>query len=163
MRPVSLKRLGLTSKATNEEYMVALKKYSKPTKPKSWKSREKLGMDLTTTQENKRLKYWVDKLDKLFSIFIRSSSKKCVLCPNTSNLQNGHIISRRNKAVRWDEMNCHVQCAGCNIKHNTEPQHYINWFIGKYGMNEWMELCNRAKEVKRWKWYELKELCEKYK
>ena len=58
----------------------------------------------------------IEKLDKVFSVYIRRRFAKddiaeCFTCGK----QNGHFQSRKHYATRWHELNCQVQCAGCNV------------------------------------------------
>jgi len=65
----------------------------------------------------------VDKLDKVFSIYIRRRYAKndvaeCFTCGKQDHwkkLQNGHFQSRKHYSTRWHERNCQVQCSGCNV------------------------------------------------
>jgi len=65
----------------------------------------------------------VDKLDKVFSIYIRRRYAKddiaqCFTCGKQDHwkkLQNGHFQSRKHYSTRWNEKNCQVQCSGCNV------------------------------------------------
>ncbi len=65
----------------------------------------------------------VDKLDKVFSIYIRRRYAKddiaqCFTCGKQDHwkkLQNGHFQSRKHYSTRWHEKNCQVQCSGCNV------------------------------------------------
>ena len=65
----------------------------------------------------------IDKLDKIFSIYIRRRNAindvaKCFTCGKQDHwkkLQNGHFQSRKHYSTRWHEQNCQVQCAGCNV------------------------------------------------
>lgn len=65
----------------------------------------------------------VEKLDKVFSIYIRRRNAvndvaECFTCGKKDHwkkLQNGHFQSRKHFSTRWHEKNCQVQCAGCNV------------------------------------------------
>jgi len=74
----------------------------------------------------------IEKLDKVFSIYIRRRYAKddiaeCFTCGKQDHwkkLQCGHFQSRKNYATRFGtldednlkvELNCQVQCAGCNV------------------------------------------------
>ena len=65
----------------------------------------------------------IKKLDSIFSIYIRRKDSvneiaTCFTCSKQDHykkLQNGHFQSRRHYSTRWDEVNCQVQCAGCNV------------------------------------------------
>jgi hypothetical protein len=85
----------------------------------------------------------VEKLDKVFSIYIRRKDAvndiaQCVTCgkkDHWSKLQNGHWASRRHYSTRWDERNCNVQCAGCNVFRAGEIYLYTKYLCSKYGDN----------------------------
>ena len=64
------------------------------------------------------------KLDTVFSIFIRlkdadeNGYNYCYTCNKRDYykyLQNGHFISRKYLATRFDEQNCKPQCPACNV------------------------------------------------
>lgn len=65
----------------------------------------------------------ITKLDKVFSEYIRRKDAKndiatCVTCGKKDHwkkLQNGHFMSRKHYATRWDEDNVGVQCSACNV------------------------------------------------
>tara|TARA_R110000772_G_scaffold18578_3_gene52521 strand:- start:93 stop:488 length:396 start_codon:yes stop_codon:yes gene_type:complete len=65
----------------------------------------------------------IEKLDRVFSVYIRRRFAKddiaeCFTCGKQDHwkkLQNGHFQSRKHYATRWHELNCQVQCAGCNV------------------------------------------------
>jgi hypothetical protein len=68
----------------------------------------------------------IKKLDKVFSLYIRLRFAKneiaqCFTCGKKDHykrLQCGHFQSRKYYSTRWDEINCQVQCAGCNVFNN---------------------------------------------
>jgi len=65
----------------------------------------------------------VKKLDTIFSIYIRRKNSvneiaQCITCGKKDHwkkMQNGHFMSRKHYATRWDEDNVEVQCMGCNV------------------------------------------------
>jgi len=65
----------------------------------------------------------IEKLDKIFSIYIRRRNAindvaECFTCGKQDHwkkLQNGHFQSRKHYSTRWHEQNCQVQCPGCNV------------------------------------------------
>lgn len=65
----------------------------------------------------------IKKLDTVFSLYIRRRHAKndiaqCYTCGKKDHykkLQNGHFMSRKSYATRWDETNCQVQCVKCNM------------------------------------------------
>lgn len=60
----------------------------------------------------------IDKLDKLFSEYIRKRSggycERCGRYHGWKRLQCSHYIKRRFRATRWDEDNCCALCFGCH-------------------------------------------------
>ena len=85
----------------------------------------------------------VIKLDTVFSQYIRRKDAideiaTCVTCgkkDHWSKLQNGHWASRRHYSTRWDEQNCNVQCAGCNVFRAGEIYLYTKYLCSQYGEN----------------------------
>jgi len=66
----------------------------------------------------------VTKADKVFSEYIRrrysnnNGIAECYTCGKRDHwkeLQCGHFMSRKHYSTRWNETNCQVQCAGCNV------------------------------------------------
>ena len=65
----------------------------------------------------------IEKLDKIFSIYIRRRNAvndvaECFTCGKQDHwkkLQNGHFQSRKHYSTRWHKQNCQVQCSGCNV------------------------------------------------
>lgn len=70
-----------------------------------------------------KIKTLKDKLDKVFSQYIRLSSSedgycRCFTCGDPhpwKEIDCGHWISRGRLMTRWDENNCRCQCKGCNL------------------------------------------------
>jgi len=79
----------------------------------------------------------ITKLDNIFSQYIRLRYSKneiaeCVTCGKQDHwkkMQNGHFISRKHYATRWDEDNCQVQCSGCNVFRYGE-QYLFSKYLG---------------------------------
>ena len=68
----------------------------------------------------------------------------CV-CPapekgHSSRMQCGHLVTRANKALRFDLRNVACQCSSCNLLHEFRPERYTNYYIGKFGAGEYMKL-----------------------
>lgn len=94
------------------------------------------------TSERKKL---IKQLDQAVrDVVFKYDPHYCVTCGKTERLQLGHLITRARYGVRWDLMNCHIQCAGCNYRHEFQPEIYTRWFIQKYGEDEYLDLCHRA-------------------
>jgi len=83
----------------------------------------------------------IDKLDKIFSQYIRlreakNHNSECFTCGKVDHwkkLQNGHFMSRKHFSTRWDETNCQVQCAGCNVFRYGEQYKFSVGLNNKYG------------------------------
>ena len=107
----------------------------------------------------------IKKLDKLVSDYIIKRDGRCVICGATSNLNNGHIFSRRNFATRWDmteDGNCHCQCYPCNFKHKHNTYPYNNWYVKKFGIKKFDKLYQRWNTIHRLKDWQIKELIENF-
>ena len=83
------------------------------------------------------------KLDEIFSIFIRlrdSDSRgvgRCISCSTHvfwKKEDNGHYIGRQHKTVRWDEINCNLQCRHCNRFEEGLKAEYRVGLIQKYDL-----------------------------
>lgn len=112
----------------------------------------------------------IKKLDKVFSLYIRLRYAKneiaqCFTCGKKDHykrLQCGHFQSRKHYSTRWDEINCQVQCAGCNVFRYGEQ-----FVFGKNLDMEFGEGCSeslfyKAKETVKYSTSDLNELITKY-
>lgn len=119
----------------------------------------------------KKKSYWVKKLDDVFSRYIRQKYSdefgmvRCFTCDAKKpweEMQNGHYISRGHMATRWDEENCRVQDAACNVFKNgnyTEYSHRLLKEIGEDGLDALMA---KKKEIKQWSIKEIQEKIDYY-
>ena len=105
----------------------------------------------------------VKKLDTIFSIYIRRKNSinniaTCFTCGKQDHwkkLQNGHFQSRKHYSTRWDEVNCQVQCAGCNV--------FGNRLDSKYGTGTSERLHIKAKQIIKLSNFEIEEMILRYK
>ena len=112
----------------------------------------------------------VIKLDTVFSQYIRRKDAideiaTCVTCgkkDHWSKLQNGHWASRRHYSTRWDEQNCNVQCAGCNVFRAGEIYLYTKYLCSQYGENFPEELYIKSQEIVKFADVDLIEMIEYY-
>ena len=110
----------------------------------------------------------VDLLDAICSkMVVHRDGYQCVLCGSRIQPQNGHVIVRGKWGTRWNLKNQNCQCSACNIRHGKAQQahYYINWFIQKWGHEEWWKLCEQAEGRrfgKDWTVIEMQELLEYY-
>ena len=112
----------------------------------------------------------VIKLDTVFSKYIRRKDAideiaTCVTCgkkDHWSKLQNGHWASRKHYSTRWDENNCHVQCAGCNVFRAGEIYLYTKYLCSQYGENFPEELYIKSQKTVKFADIDLVEMIDKY-
>ena len=108
----------------------------------------------------------IKKLDSVFSIYIRrrysmNDIAKCVTCgkeEHWSKLQCGHFMSRKHMSTRWNEDNCQVQCAGCNVFRYGE-QYIFSQYLGN-NLSE--ELHKQSKEICKFTDVELQDMIAHY-
>lgn len=107
-----------------------------------------------------------------FSKFIRqrdadeSGHVKCCTCPNVrhwSGMDAGHFITTVKESTKFDEMNVHAQCKGCNMPpNNGKPIEYAVYLDARYGSGTAEAITARSyrREMKR---EELARILAKYK
>lgn len=95
----------------------------------------------------------VEKLDNLFSLYIRKRDPACVVCGSKDNATCGHLFSRISYSLRWDESGSFRQCASCNNLHEYDPYPFTRWYQRKFGIEAYDELHR--------KWYAVKKLSNK--
>jgi len=113
----------------------------------------------------------VKKLDTVFSQYIRQKNAvneiaTCFTCGKQDHwkkLQNGHFQSRRHYSTRWNEQNCQVQCAGCNVFKYGEQFIFGKKLDQKYGEGTAEELYIKAKKIVKLSNNELIDLINNYK
>ena len=126
----------------------------------------------TKPTEKKHEPSLVERLDRVFSKYIRlrdandDGTFTCISCGRRlpiEQAQCGHFYPRGKMSTRFDEDNCHSECVECNCFDQKHLEGYRKNLIAKVGEDRVMELDKRAKEMKKWSHYELKELIEYYK
>jgi hypothetical protein len=108
----------------------------------------------------------ITKLDSIFSQYIRLRYSKneiatCVTCGKQDHwkkMQNGHFISRKHYATRFDEDNCQVQCSGCNVFRYGE-QYLFSKYLGA-DLSE--ELLIKSRKIQKFSDSELLDMIELY-
>ena len=104
------------------------------------------------------------QLDSIVKEIVLERDGGCV-CPapksgHSAVRQPGHLLSRRNRAVRWDLRNVHEQCSSCNFLHTIKPEYYTAWFLNKMGTDSYIHLARDGQELIKYQPYELLELLE---
>ena len=109
-------------------------------------------------------------LQKVFNEYIRKrdEGKPCISCGQFKPLQAGHFYSvRMFDGLRFNEYNCHGECAGCNCFDDMHLLSYAANLIDRIGEDKYRELKLSAKIYKaigyKWSRSELLELIEIYK
>jgi len=105
-----------------------------------------------------------NRLDRIFASYIRlrDNGKPCISCGVYTGLEAGHLYSRGNLALRWDERNVHGQCIVCNRMKDGNLQKYRIGIILRYN-KEYLNGIDRdsSKRVK-YKAYEIMDIIEQY-
>jgi len=113
----------------------------------------------------------IKKLDKIFSLYIRQRYAKneiaqCFTCGKKDHykkLQCGHFQSRKYYSTRWDEINCQVQCAGCNVfKYGEQYKFSVN-LDAKYGEGTAERLSIKAQQIIKLSNFEIEDMIKRYK
>ena len=112
----------------------------------------------------------IKKLHSIFSQYIRLKDSEneyatCFTCGKSDHwkkLQNGHFQSRRHYSTRWDEVNCQVQCAGCNVFSQGEQFIFSKNLDLKYGKGTAENLQIQAGQIIKLSDSELQEMIKDY-
>lgn len=114
----------------------------------------------------------VKKADAIFSQYIRkryadnNGIAECFTCgkkDHWKSLQCGHFMSRKHYSTRWDEKNCQVQCAGCNVFRWGEQFKFGRNLDIKLGKGTADSLEQKSRQILKYNNIELIELIEHYK
>lgn len=114
---------------------------------------------------------YVKKLDAVFSKYIRlrdsmpNGMTKCISCGHIkpfSDMDCGHFFSRSRMATRWDERNCHAECAYCNRFRADHLHDYETNLKRMIGENEFNKLEMLAHSTRHWTETELKAMIDYY-
>jgi endogenous inhibitor of DNA gyrase (YacG/DUF329 family) len=112
----------------------------------------------------------IDKLDKVFSIYIRTryavnEIAKCYTCGKKEHWKKqhaGHFASRKHYSTRWNEYNVQVQCPSCNIWQQGMQYEFGKQLCLQYGDNFADELINESKKIRKFDDIEIKDMIEYY-
>jgi hypothetical protein len=111
------------------------------------------------------------KLDKVFSLYIRlrdcdeNGTFRCISCNRILPFEQGdcgHYVNRQHMALRWNELNCNIQCRRCNRFDEGNIQGYRQGLVRKYGEQQVLLLESRKYETKKWTQFELETLIKYY-
>jgi hypothetical protein len=77
-----------------------------------------------------------DKLDRKWSIVIHEVwHEKCGMCNSKNGLSPHHILSRKNRTVRWLIKNGILICQKHHLLAHTQPSLFIEWLEARYGID----------------------------
>ena len=109
------------------------------------------------------------KAQILFNSFIRERDRDqpCISCGQFKELQAGHYYPTQGyDGLRFDEMNVHGECSGCNCFDESHLIGYGENLLERIGKVEFDLLKLRAADYKKfghkWRRSELEEIIEKY-
>lgn len=127
-------------------------------------------------QKNKRMKTLTvskakKKADLAVSMYVRKSAEtklgvECYTCGKyfpVKNIQCGHFIPRSFNTTRFNLMNLHPQCVGCNVFKKGDLITYREHLVRDYGEEKVKLLEEMRHKLKQFKVYELDEIYQKYK
>ena len=111
------------------------------------------------------------KADITFSRYVREAANtklgvECYTCGNyfpVKHIQCGHFVPRSFNITRFNLMNCHPQCVGCNIFKKGDLITYRERLVEEYGEDKVKILEQMRHDIKQFKVYELIEIEQKYK
>lgn len=121
----------------------------------------------------------IEKLDKTFSIYIRrrysnNDIAECFTCGKQDHwkkLQCGHFQSRKHYSTRFGtldendtitELNCQVQCSGCNVFRYGEQWKFSKNLDTTYFIGLSDQLHQKAKQIAKFDNTDLEMLINKY-
>jgi len=114
----------------------------------------------------------VDKLDRAFSLYIRTRDSdengygKCCTCGKRLHITEshcGHFISRRHMATRFNEQNTAIQCPRCNTFNQGRQYEFSLYIEGKYGEDVPNRLLLLSRGVSKLGKFEIDEMTKYYK
>jgi hypothetical protein len=75
----------------------------------------------------------------------------------------GHLITRAKYAVRWDPDNAIGKCASHNLIHEHNPHIFTNWYIGRFGLEQYQSLIARSNVLRKFTNQDLVALTQHYR
>lgn len=125
------------------------------------------------TKKSSGIRTLVNKLDKVFSLYIRLRDSKpyghkyfkCISCGQIkpfSSADAGHYFSRRHMATRFHEDNVHCECSYCNRFSADHLHGYQTHLIEKIGQQRFNHLIVLHNTTKKYTEFELQEMIKFY-
>lgn len=113
----------------------------------------------------------IKKADKVFSEYIRrrytndNGITECYTCGKKDHwkeLQCGHFMSRKHYSTRWNETNCQVQCAGCNVFRYGEQYKFGRNLDIEFGNGTADDLHQLSRQIVKYDNHDLIEMIKHY-
>lgn len=113
----------------------------------------------------------ITKADKVFSEYIRrrytndNGITECYTCGKKDHwkeLQCGHFMSRKHYSTRWNETNCQVQCAGCNVFRYGEQYKFGRNLDIEFGNGTADDLHQLSRQIVKYDNHDLIEMIKHY-
>jgi len=116
-------------------------------------------------KKKKGTKYWIPKLWKVFSAYIRTKDDRCYTCGSTNNPQAGHYIDKSvtRLSLYFDERNVRRQCLSCNMYKSGNKTVYATKLEQEYGFGILQELEAEKSKVSKWTDEQFQEKYDYYK
>ena len=108
-----------------------------------------------------------EKAQKVFNTWIRQRdlNATCISCGSTAANQAGHYFPVRGfSALRYEPLNVHLQCAGCNCYRHGNPHMYRIELPNRIGLiaMDFLEHLAITAPDKKWTRAELQSIIEQY-
>jgi len=96
--------------------------------------------------------------DQLIREIVAIRDRRCFTCPETEDLEVGHLFRRGIESLRWSLENNAAQCSLCNFRHEFSPHHYENEFKRYFGIRAFKNLEKRSRQKGKLTYIELSEI-----
>lgn len=112
------------------------------------------------------------KLDRIFSDLVRRKAAdpygkvQCVTCGKSMHWKEshaGHFIKRQHRSLRWNPLNCHPQCSGCNVFRGGQQDEYSAYVIKRYGIDIFNKLMQIKHTTVKFTRVDLEDMIESYR
>lgn len=107
------------------------------------------------------------KAQRVFNKWVRErdAGLPCISCQKriVGSGQAGHYIAQGSSGLlRYNELNCHLQCSACNLYLHGNLIFYRINLVKKIGEDQVKWLEENARSIKKWDRQELEEIISKY-
>src|SRR3990167_1038153 len=106
---------------------------------------------MSIAAQKRLLKRWIILADKTLSRRTRRVTRLeyglCPFCKAKPIKHCFHFVTRRKWAARWDSRNVIGSCASCNYNERYYSDKYRAWHIRKYGVEQYLSVCDLAEST----------------